>query len=162
RRAAVPAGLADRAHGDLREPNQRRALRHLHSGCDEAFRAAEQSVQLGRCTRDDQLRLRGRRGGPPAGYAAIVVAYYQADDSVFADGNCVIKGVPGRILWKLGQRVRSRRADGVHEQGAEIDRVGRGRLELRLARPVTLSEVTTSGPMRAAHQRPPDNNLLGT
>lgn len=32
---------------------------------------------------------------------ALEIAYYQADDSVFAGGDYVIKGVPGRILWKL-------------------------------------------------------------
>jgi len=34
--------------------------------------------------------------GPP-----ISVTYYQADDSVFVDDAYVIKGAPGRILWKL-------------------------------------------------------------
>jgi putative methionine-R-sulfoxide reductase with GAF domain len=31
----------------------------------------------------------------------LTVAYYQADDSVFAGDEYVVKGVPGRILWKL-------------------------------------------------------------
>src|SRR5260221_13031883 len=31
----------------------------------------------------------------------LAVAYYQADDSVFVDDAYVVKGVPGRILWKL-------------------------------------------------------------
>ena len=33
--------------------------------------------------------------------ATIEISYYQADDSVFADNEYIIKGVPGRILWKL-------------------------------------------------------------
>jgi GAF domain/Pyridoxamine 5'-phosphate oxidase len=32
---------------------------------------------------------------------ALAVSYYQADDSVFVGGAYVVKGVPGRILWKL-------------------------------------------------------------
>jgi hypothetical protein len=43
-------------------------------------------------------------GGEPLG-----VSYYQADDSVFVDGVYVVKGVPGRILWKL---LREYDADG--------------------------------------------------
>lgn len=31
----------------------------------------------------------------------LAVAYYHADDSVFAGDEYVVKGVPGRILWKL-------------------------------------------------------------
>jgi hypothetical protein len=37
------------------------------------------------------------------------ITYYQADDSVFAGGEYVIKGVPGRILWKL---LREHASDG--------------------------------------------------
>jgi adenylate cyclase len=39
----------------------------------------------------------------------LAVAYYQADDSVFVDDVYVVKGVPGRILWKL---LREHAADG--------------------------------------------------
>jgi adenylate cyclase len=41
--------------------------------------------------------------------APLAVAYYQADDSVFVDDAYVVKGVPGRILWKL---LREHAADG--------------------------------------------------
>jgi adenylate cyclase len=115
------------------------------------------------------------------------VAYYQADDSVFIDDEYVIKGVPGRILWKLAGAqaadgrttftnrelrldeslglppgndnlearllvLRKRLAGGRH--GVEIRRVGRGRFELLLEGPLELSEVATSGPMKAAHEPP--------
>jgi hypothetical protein len=121
--------------------------------------------------------------------------YYQADDSVFVCGEYVIKGVPGRILWKLlneyaagGRRSFTNRelrlderlglppgADNLEARllvlrkrlatadcGIELERVGRGRLELRLSRPLGLSEVQTSGPMRAAHQpADADKEFLG-
>jgi hypothetical protein len=44
----------------------------------------------------------------PAG-EPLAVSYYQADDSVFVDGAYVVKGVPGRIMWKL---LREHEADG--------------------------------------------------
>jgi adenylate cyclase len=116
----------------------------------------------------------------------LAVVYYQADDSVFANGEYVIKGVPGRILWKLlnehaaGERTAfTNRELRLDEQlglppgndnlearllvlrkrlaaaccGIELERVGRGRMALRLAGPLSLSEVQTSGPMRVAHPR---------
>jgi adenylate cyclase len=45
----------------------------------------------------------------PAAGAPLSVSYYQADDSVFVDGAYVVKGVPGRILWKL---LREHEAEG--------------------------------------------------
>jgi GAF domain/Pyridoxamine 5'-phosphate oxidase len=119
-------------------------------------------------------------GGEP-----LAVTYYQADDSVFVDGAYVVKGVPGRIMWKL---LRENDADGrvaftnrelrlderlglppgndnlearllvlrkrlaALDCGIGLDRVGRGRLALHLGAPITLSEVSTTGPMRAAHE----------
>ena len=114
----------------------------------------------------------------------LAVAYYQADDSVFVDDVYVVKGVPGRILWKL---LREHAADArtsftnrelrlderlglpagndnlearllvlrkrlaALECGITLDRVDRGRLSLGVSVPLTLVEVPTTGPMRAAH-----------
>lgn len=120
----------------------------------------------------------------PAAAAALEITYYQADDSVFAGGDYVIKGVPGRILWKLardfatdGRTAFSNRELRLDEQlglpagndnlearlvalrrrleaggwGIALERVARGRLELRVEQPLALVEVPTHGPMSAAH-----------
>jgi adenylate cyclase len=117
----------------------------------------------------------------------LAVAYYQADDSVFVDDAYVVKGVPGRVLWKLlrehaaGGRTsftnRELRLDerlglpagndnlearllvlrkrlAALECGITLDRVARGRLALTVSAPLTLVEVPTTGPMRAAHHPP--------
>jgi adenylate cyclase len=136
---------------------------------------------------EDDRRESPSPSGPPgvsSAQAPIEVVYYQADDSVFVCGGYVIKGVPGRILWKLlREQVASARTDFTNRElrldeqlglppgndnlearllvlrkrltavdcGVALERVGRGRLALRLSRPLSLSEVQTSGPMRAAH-----------
>jgi hypothetical protein len=122
----------------------------------------------------------GTPGGEP-----LTVVYYQADDSVFVDGAYVVKGVPGRILWKLlGEHDADGRVSFTNRElrlderlglppgndnlearllvlrkrlaaldcGIGLDRVGRGLLALHLDAPITLNEVSTTGPMRAAHE----------
>ena len=117
----------------------------------------------------------------PAGPEAEVV-HYAADDTVLCEGEYVVKGVPGRILWALLREhaatgrtafsnrelrldeslglpagndnlearllvLRRRLAEGATPIG--LERVGRGRLELAVARPLRLVDVPTAGPWRA-------------
>jgi putative methionine-R-sulfoxide reductase with GAF domain len=128
--------------------------------------------------------VRGADEEPAAAGERLSVTYYQADDSVFVGDEYVIKGVPGRILWKLLREhaangreaftnrelrlderlglppgndnlearllvLRKRLAGGAY--GIALERTGRGRLRLSVSGALELSEVATSGPMRAAH-----------
>jgi hypothetical protein len=158
-------------------PGKERLLRIL--GAQLAAALAVLEADRGESDPDESVPATELRGEP------LAVAYYQADDSVFVDDAYVVKGVPGRILWKL---LREHEADGrtsftnrelrlderlglpagnnnlearllvlrkrlaALECGIGLDRVDRGRLTLTLAAPVTLAEVATTGPMRAAHQ----------
>jgi hypothetical protein len=126
---------------------------------------------------------------PPAGAAppapagpGAEITYYRADDTVLCDGDYVVKGVPGRILWALlsahdasGRTLFSNRELRLDESlglpagndnlearllvlrrrlaerasPVALERVGRGRLQLTVARPLTLVEVPTAGPWRS-------------
>jgi adenylate cyclase len=110
--------------------------------------------------------------------AAVTVTYYPRDNSVFLDGEYLIKGVAGAIFWKLAQdtvlRQRTefttrelrllgaelrlpevqdnlgvrllllqRRLDE-RESAVRIERFGRGRFRLVLARPLVLDVAASS------------------
>jgi hypothetical protein len=117
----------------------------------------------------------------PATGGAATVTHYAADDTVMVDGDYVVRGVPGRLLWHMLVRHRDegrtaftnrelrldeglglpagndnlearllvlrRRLEG-GRRGITLERVGRGRLALGVARPLHLEEVPTRGPWR--------------
>jgi adenylate cyclase len=170
--------LESERQGDF-SPGKERLLRIL--GAQLAAALAVLEADRGESAPDESAPATTPQG------EALAVAYYQADDSVFVDDAYVVKGVPGRILWKL---LREHAADGrtsftnrelrlderlglpagndnlearllvlrkrlaALECGITLDRVDRGRLSLTVSAPLTLVEVPTTGPMRAAHQPP--------
>ena len=189
-RAQSAAAVPFLAHGELtgvlhleseREgdfgPDKERLLRILGAHLAAALAALE--ADRGESDPDDLTRPPTPHGEP------LVVAYYQADDSVFVDDTYVVKGVPGRILWKLlhehaldGRTSFSNRELRLDEHlglptgndnlearllvlrkrlaaiecGVTLDRVSPGRLSLGVSAPLSLVEVATRGPMRAAHE----------
>jgi adenylate cyclase len=189
--AAIPLVLHDSLAGVLYlesdvpgrfGPHNERLLRILGGHLATALRLLEAGgPESGPSPRPSRSAERRPPGDP------LAVCYYQADDSVFVGGEYLIKGVPGRILWKLlnefaaeGRTAFSNRELRLDEHlglpsgndnlearllvlrkrlaetncGIQLERVARGRLALTLAQPVALSEVPTTGPMRAVHTSP--------
>ena len=168
-------------------PHNERLLRIVGAHLGAAFSALEDNgaeTAPGAPRRDGPPALAQAPAQPAAGGCPVV--YYQADDSVFVNDEYVVRGVPGRILWRLltdhaadgrtaftnrelrlderlglpagadnleARLLVLRRRLGVAGCGIGLERVGRGRLELRVERSLALAEVVTSGPMRAAHAR---------
>jgi GAF domain/Pyridoxamine 5'-phosphate oxidase len=170
--------LESERQGDF-SPGKERLLRIL--GAHLAAALAVLEADRGESGPDESEPATTPQGEP------LAVAYYQADDSVFVDGVYVVKGVPGRILWKLlsehaadartsftnrelrlderlglpagndnleARLLVLRKRLAALECGIALDRVDRGRLLLTVEAPLTLEEVPTTGPMRAAHQPP--------
>jgi GAF domain/Pyridoxamine 5'-phosphate oxidase len=170
--------LESERQGDF-SPGKERLLRVL--GGQLAAVLAVLEADRGESSPDESAPAPTPRGEP------LAVAYYQADDSVFVDDAYVVKGVPGRILWKLlGEHEADGRTSFTNRElrlderlglptgndnlearllvlrkrlaalecGISLDRVDRGRLSLTVSAPLTLVEIPTTGPMRAAHQPP--------
>lgn len=147
--------------------------------------AAALAARGGGPAEEPGLAVEPRAAAGAAAGPAATVAYYQADDSVLCEGEYIVKGVPGRILWRmLNEHAVSGRTHFTNRElrldeslglppgndnlearllvlrrrlaeracGITLERVGRGRLELGVARALALEEIATSGPMRAAHE----------
>ena len=61
-----------------------------------AARVIEVSLEDEETDERAQSDAEARAAGPPARFV-----FYQVDDSVFLDNEYLIRGVPGRILWRL-------------------------------------------------------------
>jgi adenylate cyclase len=91
-------------------PHNQRLLRiigrHLAAALSGLGADAEQR------TLDGATAPAGRASATEPSAEPLAVTYYQADDSVFVGDAYVIKGAPGRILWKL---LREHARDGRNE-----------------------------------------------
>jgi adenylate cyclase len=92
--------LESERQGDF-GPGKERLLRII--GAQLAAALAVLEADRGESDADDSAPATTPQGEP------LAIAYYQADDSVFVDDAYVVKGVPGRILWKL---LREHATDG--------------------------------------------------
>jgi GAF domain-containing protein len=121
--------------------------------------------------------------GAPDGGPSMELVHYQFDDTVLCNSAYIVKGAPGRILWRMltahastGRTQFSNRELRLDESlglpagndnlearllalrrrlseldcGVALERVGRGRLELRLEHPAELTEVPTKALLHAA------------
>lgn len=70
---------------------------------------AIEAERLGEDATDDPPASPGPPDAPPATGPPAVVRFYPGDASTFLDGDYLVKGVPGRILWKL---LHERRDEG--------------------------------------------------
>jgi hypothetical protein len=66
---------------------------------------------------EDDSRAPGREPEPSGEGGACHLRFFPADGSTFLDGDYLIKGVAGRILWSLvGQHEREGRVDFTHRE----------------------------------------------
>lgn len=98
----------------------------------------------------------GAPTAPPRG-EAISVTYYQADDSVFVGEDYVMKGVPGRILWRLLREHAAAGRTTFTNRELRLDEslglpVGNDNLEARLL--VLRKRLASSAPWRSTRSRP--------
>ncbi len=66
-----------------------------------SIRQVQSRLDFADSTADPAPELAGDLPEPPAEEAAVQVRYYEADGSVFFDGDYLIKGVAGTILWAV-------------------------------------------------------------
>lgn len=88
-------------------------LRFLHEEEDTlACIAAALAAHAAALTAEDDAEVLPARPEASAFDTTLTIRHFAADDSIFADGDYLIKGVAGAILWKL---VRAHVATGVTE-----------------------------------------------
>ena len=64
------------------------------------------------------VRARHYRPHSRTGTRSTLVRYFPVDGSIFIEGDYLIKGVAGRLLWSLLQQTPIRGANRLHESGS--------------------------------------------
>jgi adenylate cyclase len=159
------------AHMSAFDPDHQAALEVIAALIGNALeleRLADDPPDVGTLTAGPAATPPSIPEGPP-----VTVRFYTADGSTFLDGEYLVKGVPGRLLWKLlheaaqGQTAftnREVRLDPVLQLPAykdnfesrlillrrrlderdapfRIEKTGRGRFRLNVARPIQLIDA---------------------